>query len=127
MQRASLIISLSCLIAVTSTAHAECYGDAADQYGCGNPSAIQGRSEGTLERFGGSSDAPIIIDNGSYGRAPNSYDIFSPEEERRMYRRAVLGAGTGSMSGSYGSRSMRANSRALRTFRGRRIGGRFVR
>lgn len=116
-----------CLAASISNANAECYGDAADQYGCGNAFTEQGRSDGTLERFGGGNDAPIIIDNGGYGRGANSYDIFSPEEERRMMRNAVLSAGARSLSKGYGNRSYRMNSRSLRTFRGHRLGGAFRR
>lgn len=125
MKLTAALISLSLAVTV-SNANAECYGDAADQYGCGNAFAGQGRSEGSLERFGGG-DGPIVIDNGTYGRAPSPYDVFTPEEERRMYRSAVLNAGTRTMSSGYGSRSFRTNSRPLRTFRGRRIGGAFRR
>jgi hypothetical protein len=111
-----------CLAFNTSNACAECYGDAADQYGCGNAFVTQGRSEGSLERFGGG-DGPIIIDNGTYGHSRSPYDVFTPEEERRMYRNAVLNAGNRTISGGYANRSFRANSRAQRLFRGRRVGG----
>lgn len=116
-----------CVLITTSSAYAECYGDAADQYGCGNTLVAQGRSVGTLERFGGSNDGPIIIDNGGYGRSASPYDVFSPEDERRMYRNLVMDSGTRNMSRGYGNRSIRSNSRALRFFRGRRIGGAFRR
>lgn len=126
MKLAAYLLPL-CVTITAANAHAECYGDAADQYGCGNAFVSQGRNEGTLERFGGSNDGPIIIDNGAYGRSASPYDVFSPEEERRMYRNAVLSAGTRNVSRGYGNRSFRSNSRALRFFRGRRIGGAFIR
>jgi hypothetical protein len=44
-----------------------------------------------------------------------------------MYRNAVMGAGTRTNSRGYGNRSLRTNSRALRIFPGRRLGGAFRR
>jgi hypothetical protein len=104
------------------TAEAECYGDAAEAYGCGSTM----KREGTLERFGSSDSRPIIIDTGNYGHAKRSPydDLFTPEEERRMFKSVVLGASkTNGLGNGYQNRSYRSNARALRTFRGRRIGG----
>jgi hypothetical protein len=124
MRTISIIVSslIFASLSFLTSAQAECYGDAAEAYGCG--STI--KREGTLERFGGSDSRPIIIDNGNYGHTKRSpYDnLFTPEEERKMFKSVVLGASKGNgMSNGYQNRSYRSNSRALRTYRGRRVAG----
>ena len=118
----AILISLMC-VSVAINAEAECYGDAAEAYGCGS----NFKREGSLERFsGGADNRPIIIDNGNYGQQNRSPydDLFTPEETRRMFKSVVVGANrSNGMANGYQNRSYRSNSRALRTYRGRRIVG----
>ncbi len=93
------IFSLLALSVITigmriSSVEAECYGDAADAYGCGVPAQ---RTVGkhpkrgpSLEKFG-SDEAPVLPDVGYYNQGQSASDVITPEERHRMMRGIVLG------------------------------------
>ena len=104
---------------ISSTAHAECYGDAVQAFGCQNTGAPTSRG-GDLVRFG-EEPAPIIPDY--YGRASgySSDDLVSVEERRSMMRDIMLRGGRTSQSMGSQNQAINASQRPLRIFTGRRI------
>jgi len=105
---------------VRTPAHAECYGDAAQAYGCGGQPAPVKSSSGDLARFG--DDQVVIIPNTSYpGAIDSNGDLFTPWERRNMMRSIVLGQTRDSFSQGSMIRSMSAAERPLRSFSNRRI------
>jgi hypothetical protein len=97
------------VLGTSGSAFAECYGDAAGQYGCN--SALQGASSsgsGELVRFGGESER-VLPDNGS-----------TTEEQRQMLKSIVTSNGSTHSQGAF-TRSMQAGARPLRPFGNRAI------
>jgi hypothetical protein len=93
--RYAFLAALFCVLAtIASSAHAECYGDAAAMYGCAPAQGAQvapRAGAGNLERFG-ASEAPVLPD--TRYRDPQggtTSDVITPEERRRMLRGIVLG------------------------------------
>jgi len=78
---AATIISFVC----ASSAFAECYGDAAQAFGCG----ISRGNEATLESFGDSRNE-VQPDYG-YSRPIRASDLFSEQETIGLYRRLYSG------------------------------------
>jgi hypothetical protein len=106
------------LISQASYANAECYGEAAEAFGCATKGGISrsaGTSEGSLERFGGDSSSGVLPDTrGSGNNLKTASDIISVDESRRMLRSIVVG----SRGSTYSRRSLisavNASSRPIR-------------
>ena len=78
----SLIASLA--LGFSSSASAQCFGDAAQAYGCG----VSAPREGTLQTFG-TAGKPVVPYYGPKGRSP--FDgLFTPWEQRQMLRGIVM-------------------------------------
>lgn len=109
----TLIITLALLVSISSSAQAQCYGDAATAFGCG----AQKSSGDTLERFGGKGNQvlPVYDNQGSY----HDY-AFSDRETRMFYRRAVRGRWQYNMGYPWSQRTyintMNASGNPVRTF-----------
>lgn len=119
----SLVLSIvsSLVLGASVPAFAECYGDAANQYGCNNGSQeTSNRGSGELVRFGGESER-VLPDNG-YANTKRSAtdDLFTPEEQRQMLKSIVTGSGSSYSRGAF-TRSMQAGARPLRSFGNRGI------
>ncbi|MFO0417465.1 MAG: hypothetical protein ACK5Y6_09275 [Pseudomonadota bacterium] len=108
----------SSLFLGANLAKAECYGEAAEAFGCATKGAV-GRSaavEGNLERFGGDSGSAGVLPDtrGSAGNLSTASDIISVDESRRMLRSIVVG----SRGANYSRRSLlsavNASSRPIR-------------
>lgn len=92
----STVFALLFISTDANLAQAECYGDAAEAYGCGAP-AVQGagrasRPSPSLERFG-STDGPVLPDLGYSQHNSDSDDIITYEERRKMMKSIILGRG----------------------------------
>ena len=108
------------VLGTSGSAFAECYGDAAGQYGCN--SALQGASSsgsGELVRFGGESER-VLPDNGSTTKRLTTEDLFTAEEQRQMLKSIVTSNGSTHSQGAF-TRSMQAGARPLRPFGNRAI------
>jgi hypothetical protein len=112
----SLCLVLIFGAALSTLARAECYGDAAEAYGCGAPTATgtkrSTRPAPSLESFGGG-DGPVLPNLG-YNQNPDSEDVITPEERRRMMRSIVLGRGGASGSESAHQSAINNAGRPLR-------------
>jgi hypothetical protein len=115
------IFSLLALSVITvgvhiSSAQAECYGDAADAYGCGvpaqRPTGKSPRNAPSLERFGSDND-PVLPDTGYY-QNQNATDVITPEERHRMMRGIVLGRGGSTRSRSVLTQAINSAGRPVR-------------
>lgn len=106
---------------ISSTAQAECYGDAVQAFGCQNTAAPASRT-GDLVRFG-EEPAPIIPDY--YGRSSgySSDDLVTADERRSMMRDIILRGGRNAQSNGAQNQAITASQRPLRTFSSRRIRG----
>lgn len=105
---ASVCASAWILASGISIASAQCYGDAAQAFGCG----VSRASEGTLSRFG---DEPteVLPDYGT-SRTMSVDDLFTPQEQRQMYKALVMRRGQLQRSNNTLYRTMEANQRPLR-------------
>jgi hypothetical protein len=109
----TIIFSLILTFATTSVANAQCYGDAANSFGCG----VSQNSEDSLQQFGGNKNQvlPVYDSRGSY----HDY-AFSDRETRTFYRRAVRGRWPNNMNYSWSQRTyintMNASGNPVRTF-----------
>ena len=84
MKKTVAALTTAILVSLSSTAHAECFGEAAEAYGCG----ISAPREGTLQEFG-SSSKPVVPYYGP--QSNNPFDgLFSRQEQRHMLRGIVL-------------------------------------
>jgi len=106
---------------ISSTAHAECYGDAVQAFGCQDTVAPASRT-GDLVRFG-EEPAPIIPDY--YGRSSgySSDDLVSVEERRSMMRDIMLRGGRTAQSIGSQNQAISASQRPLRAYTSRRLRG----
>ena len=116
MRSFCLTVVTALALGITTTSQAECFGEAADAYGCG----IAGPQEGSLVSFGaqGQSVTP------RYARASGSpFDgLFSAQEHRQMLRGIVINNMNGSRSASNTfNRAVNSNARALRKSNNRRV------
>jgi hypothetical protein len=113
-----LILSLAVILGSTlvSSAYAECYGDAAEAYGCGTQGATgpkkASRPPASLESFG-SNDGPVLPNLG-YNQDSESDDVITPEERRQMMRSIVLGRTGSSTSQADHQRAINSSARPLR-------------
>ena len=98
------------IVSTISTASAECYGDAAQAFGCG----ISRRSEATLETFGSSSNY-VVPDYGAQDTLTVD-DVYSPRENFQNFKRAIRGRRTNRMVESTYNRSMMSTARPIRSF-----------
>lgn len=100
-----------------SSAQAECYGDAADAYGCGvpvqRPAGKSSRNGPSLERFG-SDSGPVLPDTGYSNQGQGSTDVITAEERHRMMRGIVLGRGGPTRSRSVHMQAVNSAGRPVR-------------
>lgn len=118
MKALSIIaLAIICISSNLSSAHAECYGEAAAAYGCGvpaNPASVRpGRPSASLEVFG-STDEPVLPDTGYHDQNQSSTDVLTPEERHRMMRNIVLGRVSSSASRSAQTRAVNSAAQPLR-------------
>ncbi len=114
------ILTLICPF-LTTAAQAECYGDAAQAFGCQNAIAPVSRG-GDLVRFG-EEPAPIVPDY--YGRNSgfSSDDLVSIEERRGMMRDIILRGGRTAQSNGAQNQAVASSARPLRAFGSRWLRG----
>lgn len=89
---AAILITLVTMT-ISAPASAQCYGDAAEMYGCGNQESA---NSGQLVRFGGGSEV-ILPDTGYAQRAEkiSTDDLFTPQEQKNMLKAIVRGRTSG--------------------------------
>ena len=104
------------IVSVAGTANAECFGEAADAYGCG----VAAPQEGSLASFGTQGQA-VMPRYAPMGGSP--FDgLFSRAEHRQMLRGIVIGNMNGARSASNAfARAVNSNARALRKSNNRRV------
>ena len=113
-----LILSLAVVVGSTlsSSAYAECYGDAAEAYGCGAQGTSgpkrAARPPSSLESFG-SNDGPVLPNLG-VNQNSDSDDVITPDERRQMMRSIVLGRTGSSASQADHQRAVNSSARPLR-------------
>ena len=105
----------------SATAHAECYGDAVQAFGCQNTTAPASRG-GDLVKFG-EEPAPIIPDYYGRGTGYSSDDLVSSDERRSMMRDIILRGGRGTQSSGAQNQAVNSSARPLRVFGNRRLRG----
>jgi|GEM_PF-3061930 len=116
-----LILSLVAVLgtSISSSASAECYGDAAEAYGCGAQGTAgakrSNRPAASLESFG-IDDGPVLPNLG-YNQNSDSDDVISSEERRRMMRSIVLGRTGSTASQSAQQSAINSAARPLRRAR----------
>jgi hypothetical protein len=106
---AGFVLAATCI----TSAHAECYGDAASMYGCGATTSASkpARRSGNLEHFGDAS-APVLPDVASSQAGAD--DVITSQERRRMLRSIVLGSGRRSWSERSFMQAVNSSGRPLR-------------
>ena len=97
-------------VSTISSASAECYGDAAQAFGCG----ISRQSEATLETFGSSTN--YVVPDYGQARTLTVDDVYSPREDFQNFKRAVRARRTNRWVESTFNRSMSSSARPLRAF-----------
>ena len=104
------------MVGTAKTSHAECFGEAADAYGCG----ISAPQEGSLASFG--SPGQAVVPRYAQGKGSPFDGLFSRNEHRQMLRSIVLGnlSGAQGASGAF-NKAINSNSRALRRSNNRRV------
>lgn len=106
---ALLLTSFSVTLGTAASAHAQCYGESAQAFGCG----VDAGSSGDLQRFGASDTNAILPDYGAEdGFSPDA--LFSDQERKKMYRKLIVKPSSSSGADSALQRSMNASSRPLR-------------
>jgi hypothetical protein len=108
---------------VSSAAHAECYGDAVNAFGCQNTTAPAPRG-GELVRFG-EEEGPVIPNYYGQNSGFSSDDVVSVDERRSMMRDIILRGGRNAPSNSALNQAVNASQRPIRPFTNRRIQGYF--
>jgi len=103
---AAIVISLVC----ASSAFAECYGDAAQSFGCN----ISRGNEDSLESFGDSRNQ-VVPDYG-YARSISANDLFTQQETINFYRRAYTGWRGNRWSEQTFRNSINRGTQPIRTF-----------
>lgn len=104
---ATLALSLFC----TSSSFAQCYGEAAQAFGCG----VQRGQEATLESFGDGSRNEVVPDYG-YARPISTADLFSHQETIGFYRRLYTGWRGNRWAEQTFRNSMNSGARPIRSF-----------
>jgi len=108
---------------ISTTAQAECYGDAIQAFGCQNTVAPASRS-GDLVRFG-EEPAPVIPYYYGQSSGYASDDAVSVEERRAMMRDIILRGGRNAQSVGAQNQAMNASQRPIRAFGNRQLRGYF--
>ena len=106
-----LACSIVILAAFTSNTQAECFGDAAQVFGCG----VQRRDESSLQSFG-DSRTEVMPDYGT-PRQISVDDLFTPDEQAAMYRDIILKRGISGTSNGALQRSVQGGSQPNRYLR----------
>ncbi len=105
------ILAAVCLtLCITSTASAQCYGEAAAAFGCG----ISRGQEDTLESFGDSRNE-VRPDYG-YSRPITAEDLFTTQQTIGFYRRIYTGWRNNRWSEQAFRDSMNFGSRPIRAY-----------
>jgi hypothetical protein len=116
MRVLAVLLVSSMLIGSAASVHAECYGDAANMYGCNNGAqSSPSRGAGELERFGGESEQVLPHTGSSSSGRMTTDDLFTHEEQRRMLKNIVTSDGNSYSKGAF-VRSMHAGSRPIRRY-----------
>jgi hypothetical protein len=105
----------------SATAHAECYGDAVQAFGCQNTMGPTSRG-GDLVRFG-EEPGPVVPSYYGQSSGYSSDDFVSLDERRSMMREIILRGGRNSQSAASLNQAMSASQRPLRPFGSRRLRG----
>jgi hypothetical protein len=105
----TLLCALTLSVVFTSSAYAQCYGDAADAFGCG----VSRPNEATLESFGDSRNE-VVPDYYGNSRPISASELFSEQETLNYYRRLYRGWRGNNWSESALRNSMNSQSRPLR-------------
>jgi hypothetical protein len=80
-----ILASIGTIMSTTSNAEAQCFGDAAQAFGC----KVQATSSsGELQHFGDSSGSRVLPDYGNQGDF-SADNLFTLQERRQMYRRII--------------------------------------
>jgi hypothetical protein len=107
--------TLLCALALSgifvSPAFAQCYGDAAEAFGCG----VSRSDEANLESFGDSKNE-VVPDYYGNSRPISASELFSHEETMNYYRRLYRGWRGNNWSESALRNSMNSQSQPLRRF-----------
>lgn len=121
--RALYLVTITLLTTAISTtsAQAECYGDAVQAFGCQNTTAPTSRS-GDLVRFG-EEPAPVIPDYYGRGTGYSSDDLVSADERRFMMRDIILHGGRIAQSNGAQSQAVNSSARPIRSFGSRALRG----
>ena len=108
----AILSAITLSMVFTSTAFAQCYGDAAQAFGCG----VSSPSQSTLESFGDSRNdvVPNYYDD---ARPVRAGDLFSPQETLGFYRRLYQNGNGSNFSESAFRNSVNSQARPLRAFR----------
>jgi hypothetical protein len=107
----SLLGALSLCVVFASSAYAQCYGDAAEAFGCG----ISRPNEATLESFGDSRNE-VLPDYYGSSRPISVHDLFSQQETINFYRRIYRGGRSTTGAEQALRRSMNSQSQPIRSF-----------
>lgn len=103
------ILAVICLsVLCSSSASAQCYGEAAQAFGCG----ISRGQEDSLESFGDSRN-DVLPEHGA-SRRFSVDDLFTTQEQMAMYRRIVLGGRTNRYVEGTFRNSMNSGARPIR-------------
>jgi hypothetical protein len=81
-----ILSALSLSFIFASSALAQCYGDAAESFGC----RVSAPNEDTLESFG-DSRTEVAPDYYGYSRQATANDLFSHQESMQRYKRIYSG------------------------------------
>ena len=102
-----------CLSAIqASPAFAQCYGDAANAFGCG----VSRPNEASLESFGDSRSNQVMPDYYGDSRPISASELFSQQETMSYYRRLYRGWRGNTWSETALRNSMNSQSQPLRQF-----------
>jgi hypothetical protein len=107
------VLSALCLsILSAGSAFAQCYGDAAEAFGCG----VSRSNEAALESFGESGNEVLPNYHGN-SRTISASELFSHEETLNYYRRLYRGYRGNNWSEAAFRNSMNSQAQPLRRFR----------
>ena len=112
-----ILLALCLSIACASPVFAECYGDAAEAFGCG----VSRPTEDSLESFG-ESRGEVLPDSYANARQISASELFSHEETVNHYRQIYRSFRGSSWSEADFRNSMNRQSQPLRRFISRPMG-----
>jgi hypothetical protein len=129
----TLTLAIALILPPLSSASAQCYGDAAESYGCavevgaGSNSASSRsatirapRGPASLEAFG--SQAPVLPDTRFMRQSERRIEYVSPEERYEMMRNIVLGRNTTSYNQGLHASAINGGSQTWRPSSGGAMG-----